>query len=649
MSYDRYNSGVTHQALNKSERVPHSSQSARRQLAVLASDLLVVLGAYVLAFLLRFDFILDGNYALLMVKTAPWALIVFACTSFYFGVNRGLRHYASFGDIVNLVKAAAAAAVIQGAIILFMTSGRFPRSVLLLAPGLTVVGVTTLHAAIRYFKAYYHGSRERRLRTAVIVGAGDMGELVYRQMRTHETVEYRIIAFIDDDPMKWGLRLHGVPVVGDVSALAGVLRGRPVDEVVIAVASRRGFVVSAVAEAMKALASRPEIRVVPTVDEALGKKLTSAQPRKVQPSDLLNRKQVHLDAARIGRSIEGKVVLVTGAGGTIGGELSRQVAQYRPRKIILLENHATALFYRDAELKGKIPGVEVVGILGDVRDQSLLDRIFKEHKPHAVFHAAAHKHVHQLETNVHEGVSNNVIGTYNLACAADKHGSETFLLISTDKAVRPSCVMGATKRAAEVVVSDFARSSKTRFAAVRFGNVLGSSGSVLKIFQEQIEKGQPLTITHPDVTRYFMTVEEAVGLVLQASSMMKGSEIFVLNMGEPVRIMDMASNLILLSGLEPGRDVEIHISGLKPGEKLNEELVEDAAGQEKSDHPDIMVLRKENPPKDGLRQRVLDLELAARSADKRALLARLQEFVPTFTLDKVHGEPQALPEDEAEV
>jgi FlaA1/EpsC-like NDP-sugar epimerase len=282
--------------------------------------------------------------------------------------------------------------------------------------------------------------------------------------------------------------------------------------------------------------------------------------------------------------------------------------------------------------------VKVVPVLGDIRDQALLDRVFREHRPNAVFHAAAHKHVVQLESNVQEGVSNNAVGTYHLAAQADKYGVESFLFVSTDKAVRPSCVMGATKRAAEMVISDFARRSKTRFMSVRFGNVLGSSGSVLKIFQEQIEQGRPVTITHPDATRYFMTVEEASGLMLQASVLAKGGELFVLKMGEPVRIMDMAQNLILLSGLEPGRDIQIHITGLKPGEKMSEELVEDPAGQEQSEHPDIMVLRAENKPVDDLPERIFGVEVMSRSADKSAMIRALTALVPTFTADPVHGE-----------
>lgn len=651
-SLDRYISVMTHQSFLKGydvEDMIEPVEALQRRVFVMAMDVCLILGAYTFAFLLRFDFYLMSTWLHTLMSTVPYAAMLYVLTSYYFGVNRGLRHYASFGDIVNIAKAITLTAVVHGALVLFVTQARYPRSVLLLGPILSFLAVAGMHAVVRYAKAYWHNRSQEKgeARSAVIVGAGDLGELVYRHMRTHETVNYRIVAFIDDDKSKWGMRLHGVPVVGGVSSLAELQKRRGVDEIVIATSVRRGQVISAVADAMAGQAKRPEICIVPSLEDML-RSPTQADPRKVQPADLLNRREVRLDTARIARSIAGKVVLVTGAGGTIGGELSRQVAGYKPAKVVLLENHATALFYREAELRGKLPGVEVVGVLGDVRDQSLLDRIFKTHAPQVVFHAAAHKHVHQLETNIQEGVSNNLIGTYRLADAADRHGVEVFLLISTDKAVRPTCVMGATKRAAEVVVSDFARKSKTRFMAVRFGNVLGSSGSVLKIFQEQIEKGQPITLTHPDVTRYFMTVEEAVGLVLQSASMAQGGEIFVLKMGEPVRIIDMARNLILLSGREPGRDVDIRITGLKPGEKMAEELVEDEAGQEQSAHPEIMVLRSENKSVEGLHERVLSAELASRGTDAAALLRHLTEFVPTFTADPIHDEAADTAEGAAE-
>jgi FlaA1/EpsC-like NDP-sugar epimerase len=611
-----------------------SDDISRRRMVVKTLDAFAVLAAYALAFLVRFDFRLDPHHLSCLGVTAPFAVLAYLLTSHYFG---GLRYHASFSDAAEVFKAASSAALIQGALVIPFIRASYPRSVLFLWPILSLCGVAGLHAFVRNVRHFWYislsGSGKRR--SVVIVGVGDLGERVYQSMRSDEGIDYRVAAFFDDDSSKWGMRMHGVRVVGGVPALTAFLRRTPIDELVIAVGHGRGGVVRAIAGALQGIEKRPEVRIVPNLDEML-KSQRLGDPRRVRPADLLNRRVVSLDTAGIAKSIAGKVVLVTGAGGTIGGELSRQVAHYKPAKVVLLENHATALFYREAELREQPSGGKIVAVLGDVRDRELLDRIFRDERPQIVFHAAAHKHVHQLEANIHEGVSNNLLGTYRLAEAADRHGVENFILISTDKAVRPTCVMGATKRAAEIVISNLARASKTRFAAVRFGNVLGSSGSVLKIFQEQIEKRQPITITHPDAARYFMTVEEAVGLVLQASAMAKGGEIFVLKMGEQIRIMDMARKLILLSGLEPDRDIEIRFVGLKPGEKMTEELIEDASGQEQSEHPEIMLLRSENKQVEALASVLSNLERMSHGT-ANDLIRALSQMVPTFTADPVHA------------
>lgn len=619
----------------------------RRRLGSMALDSFAVAAAYALAFLLRFDFSLGSYHSWCLARTVPSAVLTYLLASYYLGVNPDLRHHASFGDAGGVLKAALLAALIQGAVFVPVAGAKCPLSILLLWPILSLFGVAGLHELARGARHYWcvTASGRGQSRTAVIVGVGDLGERVYQGMRSDETIDYRVAAFLDDDPSKWGTRMHGVPVVaGGIPALSSLLRKVPVEEIVVAVGHRRGSVVSAVADALRSVEKRPAVRIVPNLHEML-KSQNRADPRKVQPADLLNRRVVALDAAGITRSIEGKVVLVTGAGGTIGGELSRQIAHYRPAKVVLLENNATALFYREAELRETSFAGQVAAVLGDVRDRELLDGLFRRERPQVVFHAAAHKHVHQLETNVREGVGNNLLATYRLASAADRHGAESFILISTDKAVRPSCVMGATKRAAELVVSSLAHASKTRFGAVRFGNVLGSSGSVLKIFQKQIENGQAVTITHPDAERYFMTVEEAVGLVLQASAMAKGGEIFVLKMGKQIRIVDMARNLILLSGLEPDRDVEIRFVGLKPGEKMTEELIEDAAFQEQSEHPEIMVLRSENKPVEALAAKIAALE-AMSSGSESAMIQALSELVPTFTASSAHARTMEIQEKE---
>jgi len=317
--------------------------------------------------------------------------------------------------------------------------------------------------------------------------------------------------------------------------------------------------------------------------------------------------------------------------------MCRQTLKYSPATLVILESHANSLFYCEREMRLKARGAKIQAVLGDVRDRDLLERVFAANKPNTVLHAAAHKHVWQLEYNVQEGLANNVIGTFETARAADKFGSDVFLLVSTDKAVRPSSVMGATKRAAEMVVQGFAKKSKTRFTGVRFGNVLGSSGSVLQIFQQQIAMGGPVTLTDERVTRYFMTVEEAVGLILQAAAMAKGGEIYVLKMGTPVRIADLARNLILLSGLEPGKDIEIRVTGLLQGEKLDEELVEEESERKvASEHPDITVLKPDI-------EQLLDekgmesIIKAAGGTDPRAAVARLKEIIPSFTPADAHG------------
>ena len=615
----------------------------RRRAAVLGLDLGAVLGAYALAFLLRHNLRLAPQDAGHLFRTAPWLLASYAAASYYFGVNRGLRFYASLPEVLDIVKAIGAASLVQGALIVLGADPGFPREVLVSGPILAVFSVAGLNAFARGASHYFQVHlRAQKQRTAVIVGVGDAAELVYQSMRSDQAVDYRVAAFVDDGRRTLGYRLHGVRVraAGELSA---ILAAGQVDEVIIAVEShRRGPVLDAVADALPGSAKRPAVVVAPTLSEML-KSPNRLQRRKVKPADLLNRRVISLDAGRIRGSIADKVVLVTGAGGTIGGELARQAARYGPRKLVLLENNATALFYAEAELRAAHPDLPLCAVLGDVRDLSLLNRVFAEEGPQVVFHAAAHKHVPQLEVNVCEGVSNNLVGTYHLAGAADRAGVETFVLISTDKAVRPTSVMGATKRAAEIVVSNFARSSKTRFASVRFGNVLGSSGSVLRIFQEQIEAGQPLTLTHPDMTRWFMTVEEAVGLVLQAASLAKGGETFVLNMGEQVRILDMARRLIRLSGLEPELDVPIRVVGLRPGEKIAEELVEDPLGQEQSEHPEIMVLRSENAQVRELTDRILRLELLSSTEQKDAMLRALTQLVPSFSGNPGHDGARIKP------
>ncbi|MHB2025418.1 MAG: polysaccharide biosynthesis protein [Elusimicrobiota bacterium] len=610
-----------------------------RRLAVISLDFCVVSSSFLGAFLFRFG--LHGmalEWPLCKILLPFTAAAYLAC--FYlFSLYGGVFYFSSFEDSVRIVKAVAAGGVISAAAILFFKQGQFPRSVLVLQPLLALLGVGAVRFAIRAGKIHFNRPRPYpgRTRSVLIVGAGELGESLLRQIQKTSAPRYHVVGFIDDNPEKIGRHIHGVKVLGNRRRLPEILDKRQVDEIVIAIAARRAEVVRAVVESLGDREPRPELKIAPSLPEILQNHSKGTALRRVKPADLLNRDVVELDLPRIAERLFGKTVLISGAGGTIGSELCRQVLQFNPAKLVLVENHATALFYAEAGLRRKAHGARIVPALGDIRDQALLEKVFKEHRPHVVLHAAAHKHVHQLETNVYEGVSNNILGTYYLAAAAARHGAEVFLLISTDKAVRPASVMGATKRVAEIIVRHFARKSpQTRFIAVRFGNVLGSSGSAFRIFREQIETGGPVTVSHPDVQRYFMTVEEAAQLILQAVAMANGGEIFVLKMGAPVRILDMAKDLIRLSGLIPDKDIPIVITGLKQGEKINEELVENPDDCDDSGHPSILVLRPDDGNLDGVDQKILDLEITSRAAGPSRLVGELKNMVPTFTPAQTH-------------
>ena len=621
--------------------MPSRFNFSPRRFSVVLLDMGIVIGAYLVAFLLRFDFKLDSDNLGIIWQTVPY-LLAYVAAFRVFSLYRGIYYFSSFADLLNITKAVVVAGVSTAVAILFIRQGQFPRSILLLHPILTFLGVGGVRFSIRLVKNYLNMPRSDagKYRRVLLIGAGDLGESLFRQMLKTKEPRYKVIGFIDDDRGMWDRRIHGLPVFGGIKVLGGVLERHHVDEIVIAIGSRRGEIVRYVIDALRDQPQKPELKIAPSLDEMLKTHHVGASVRPVRPADLLNRKVVKLDMARIEHSLKGKTVLVTGAGGTIGSELSRQVLQYQPRKIILIESHATSLFYAESELKEISQGVEIVPLLGDIRDQALIDRVFREHRPAIVLHAAAHKHVHQLEFNVQEGVANNILGTYNVARAAHKHEADAFLLVSTDKAVRPSCVMGATKRVAEFIVKFFSgRGGRTRFVAVRFGNVLGSSGSVLEIFQQQITKGGPITVTDPAVTRYFMTVEEAAQLILQAVAMARGGEIFVLKMGAPVKILEMAKNLILLSGLEPGKDIEIRFTGLKQGEKLDEELVEDAGHCDESEHPSILILRPDGAAVADMESWVVDLEILSRTASAKTLVSKLKDMTPTFAPASAHRLP----------
>ena len=461
----------------------------------------------------------------------------------------------------------------------------------------------------------------------LVVGAGNSGTMVVREMQRNPQLEMEAVAFLDDDPVKLGKRIYEIPVVGNTQSLGHIARIDKIDEVIIAMPTAPGADVRKVVETCQTLGLRSQ--TMPGVFELLDGKLSVSRLRHVEIADLLRRRQV-AGSAESSSYVTGQTVLITGAGGSIGSELCRQVAYARPGRLVMLGHGENSLFETHANLNNAYPDVPLHVVVADIRDRVRIERIFTQFAPDIVFHAAAHKHVHLMEANYEEAISNNLIGTEIMVDTALRSSTKRFVAISTDKAVSPSGVMGASKRMASMLVWDAARRSGRPFVVVRFGNVLGSRGSVVPFFKAQIERRGPVTITHPEMKRYFMTISEAVHLVLQAGGMGKGGELFVLNMGEPVRIMDLAQDLIRLSGFTPDQ-IPIVITGIRPGEKLSEALWEDDAKVEPTPHPDILRVTEAQPLAGDLQAATKALQHAAQEGDRLRVEAILCDWIQTFT------------------
>ena len=552
---------------------------------------------------------------------------------FYFGLYRRLWIYASTGELRLITVAVTSASVLVSGVMLFLISaGRvvpgMPRTALGIDWLLSLVLIGGSRFALRILAEEALGTRaDGKGKRALIVGAGDAGALVVRELQKPSQLNLIPVGFLDDDPAKQKHSIHGVTVIGMVNDLTSVIDLHRVDEVIIAIPSEPGQLVRMINDVcrLKGIVSR----TMPGMYELIGGKVSVNRLREVDITDLLRREPVRVNDEAVGAALEGKRVLVTGAGGSIGRELCRQIARRDPAELVLLGHGENSIFEILLELKQDYPSLSLMPVIADIRDAERLASVFKQHQPQVVFHAAAHKHVPLMEANIVEAVTNNVLGTRNVTQTALDHNVERFVLISTDKAVRPSSIYGATKRLSEMIVSNAAKESKHPFTVVRFGNVLGSRGSIIPIFKNQIANGGPVTITDPEMYRFFMTIPEAVYLVLQAASMEKGGETFVLNMGKPVRILDLAEDLIRLSGLEPHRDIEIMFTGIRPGEKLTEELWDEGSPLIKTLHPDIFRLDKDaSLPTPNLIQAIDQLSHLSRSADTDAIVTLLDELIP---------------------
>jgi FlaA1/EpsC-like NDP-sugar epimerase len=470
-------------------------------------------------------------------------------------------------------------------------------------------------------------STNGKTRNALIVGAGDAGALVVRELQRSSQLNLSPVGFLDDDQAKQDQEIYGVRVIGKLSDLASILEKRHVDEVIIAIPTAPGTVVRMISEVCR-IHNTPS-RTMPGIYELIGGQVNVSRLREVEISDLLRREPAKVDDALVGTSFRDKRVLVTGAGGSIGREICRQVARWNPAELVILGHGENSIFETLLELQEDFPGLTLHPVIADIRDQPRIQNIFEVHRPDVVFHAAAHKHVPLMEINPEEAITNNVIGTRNVVQVAIDTGVERFVLISTDKAVKPINVYGATKRLAEMIVIDAAQRTNRIFTVVRFGNVLGSRGSVVPIFKSQIARGGPILVTHPEMERYFMIIPEAVHLVLQAAAMGQGGEAFILNMGEQVRILELAEDLIRLSGLEPERDIEIVFTGIRSGEKLSEDLWEQGANFQPTSHAEIFRSKEdEEVDREGLIKAIDQLEHLSQAGDVEAITSLLDEIVP---------------------
>ncbi|HED04905.1 MAG TPA: polysaccharide biosynthesis protein [Candidatus Fraserbacteria bacterium] len=601
-----------------------------------ALDLVWIGLAIYIAFLLRFDGRISPNYAARLWIYWGIALALKLPIFALQGLYRMSWAYVSLEDLLAVLRAATLSSLLLGMVLFFL--GResslfsdFPRSVLIIDYLLTISFI----GGFRLWKRIYLRLRSRGVRPgrpALIVGAGDAGEQLARNMLSERASGWSPIGFVDDDPAKRGLSLHGLPVLGTRADLPQIIKAYNIELVLVALPAVRGRVIRQIVTLARE-AGVPKIEILPGIHELLSGQVSLSQVREVQPEDLLGRDPVQIDSREISCYLKGKRVLVTGAAGSIGRELSRQVLKFAPARLALLDQDETALFLLGNELSRVFPSDQtaIMPVLADVRDAAKISQVFSAERPEIIFHAAAYKHVPVMEAQPEEAIKTNVRGTRLLAQAALESGAEKFLLISTDKAVRPSSVMGASKRVAELIMQALATQRATSFFAVRFGNVLGSRGSVIPILQEQIKRRGPVTITHPGMKRYMMAISEAVALVLQAGALGQGGEVFVLDMGRPVKILDLARELIRFSGYEPEVDIPIVFSGARPGEKLFEDLLSAEEGTEATRHEKIYVTRLSTSwePR-ALFEASGQLEQAAERGDREAVLAGLRELVPTY-------------------
>lgn len=613
------------------------------RLAQLSLDLGISILAFWGAYMLRFDGSIPEQFLLQFFMLLPVVLAFRFFLRFCFGLYLQIWRYSSLRELldVGLAITVGSVSLLIASRLIFNT--HVPWSVLALDWAINLVGYLSLRASRRLLSEVQPMSfgKGRDRKRVLLVGAGQAGNIFAKEIQQRSS-QYHLIGFTDDDSHKVGSRIQGSEVLGRTDALPILAAKHEIDEIIICIPSASQTEMRRILELCHE--AKVQVKTLPSLRELIAGNIELNKLREVQIEDLLGRDPVALDRQAASHYLAGRVVMITGAGGSIGSELCRQITILGPSRLLLVGKGEFSIYSIEMELREKFPHLDLVALIADVRDINRMRRIYQQYSPEVIFHAAAHKHVPLMERNPSEAIYNNILGTRVVATLADQFNAETFVLVSTDKAVNPTNVMGASKRVAEMVVQELAGRSKTRFMAVRFGNVLGSRGSVIPLFKRQIEQGGPITITHPEIIRYFMTIPEAAQLVLQAGALGQGGEVFVLDMGDPVKIVDLARDMIKLSGLEPDVDVEIKFTGLRPGEKLYEELLTAEEGTNATNHRKIFVARSEAINREKLELGLTLLQSAASEGDDMAIRRGLKALVTTYREQVI---PEARSQEEA--
>ena len=603
-----------------------------RIILLVLMDMLIITAAGPLAIYVRYNLFFEPQaieFIENIFQYLPVNLILTVIVFAAFRLYQGIWKYASASDLVNIILACLVSAVTQ-TVGMTLMGLRFPRSYPFMYFAVLTAGISIFrftYRIIAYFRQKQQGLIKEGKTNTMIVGAGEAGNTLLKELQNSKFVEQNVCCLVDDDPGKIGKYLRGVLVAGNRKDICRLAEEYHIDEIMIAIPSASHAEIQELLDICSQTSCK--LKVLPGIYQLVNGEVSVSKLRNVEIEDLLGREPIDTQVESIMGYVSGKVVLVTGGGGSIGSELCRQIARHEPKQLVIFDIYENNAYDIQQELKRDYPELNLVVLIGSVRNTHRINGVFEKYHPQIVYHAAAHKHVPLMEDSPNEAIKNNVMGTYKTAQAADKYGVSRFVLISTDKAVNPTNIMGASKRLCEMVIQMMNNRSKTEFVAVRFGNVLGSNGSVIPLFKKQIEEGGPVTVTHPDIIRYFMTIPEAVSLVLQAGARAKGGEIFVLDMGKPVKILDLALNLIRLSGLKPYEDIDIVFTGLRPGEKLYEELLMDEEGLQSTDNELIHIGKPIDFDEELFIHQLEELDELSRM-DSPKIKEKVMEVVPTY-------------------